>query len=314
MNYEEEFISVPKRRGLSQQAKRILTFFAYISPWLLGFIAFTIIPLFLSLVYSFSDVSMTNVGSGLNFVGFKNYITIFTEDADFLQAVKNTFLYTIVKVLLLVILSLLAALLLNSKIVAKKVFRVLFYLPALIPAVSSAFLWKLLFSNGTNNVVNFFLSYLGVQPVNFLGNSFSAMGTIIFIGIWGGLGPTMIIFLAAIQGVEKNVMEAASLDGAGPLRRFIYVIVPTIMPVIFFVVLTNAISSLQFYTEVKLLTGGGPGNATVTMSMSIVSNAFKTIGKKTLGYACAQGWVVFILTFILTLIYIWNMNRTQKKG
>lgn len=313
MNYDEELI-VTKKHGLSSKAKKTLTFFAYISPWLLGFIAFTIVPLFLSLVYSFSDVSMTNVGSGLTFVGFKNYITIFTEDADFLQAVKNTFLYTIIKVVLLVFLSLLAALLLNTKIVGRKIFRVLFYLPALIPAVSSAFLWKLLFSNGTNNVANFFLSYLGIQPVNFLGNGISAMGTIIFIGVWSGLGPTMIIFLAAIQGVEKDVVEAASLDGAGPIRRFVHIIIPTIMPVLFFVVLTNAISSLQFYTEVKLLTGGGPGNSTITMSMSIVSNAFKTIGRKTLGYACAQGWVVFILTFILTLIYIWNMNRTQKKG
>ena len=313
MNYDEELI-VTKKHGLSSKAKKTLTFFAYISPWLLGFIAFTIVPLFLSLVYSFSDVSMTNVGSGLTFVGFKNYITIFTEDADFLQAVKNTFFYTIIKVVLLVFLSLLAALLLNTKIVGRKIFRVFFYLPALIPAVSSAFLWKLLFSNGTNNVANFFLSYLGIQPVNFLGNGISAMGTIIFIGVWSGLGPTMIIFLAAIQGVEKDVVEAASLDGAGPIRRFVHIIIPTIMPVLFFVVLTNAISSLQFYTEVKLLTGGGPGNSTITMSMSIVSNAFKTIGRKTLGYACAQGWVVFILTFILTLIYIWNMNRTQKKG
>ena len=86
-------------------------------------------------------------------------------------------------------------------------------------------------------------------------------------------GPTMIIFLAAIQGVEKDVMEAANLDGAGPIRRFAFVIVPTILPVIFFVVLTNAISSLQFYTEVKLLTGGGPGNATITMSMSMLASA-----------------------------------------
>lgn len=314
MNYDDELIVTPRRHGLSSKAKKTLTFFAYISPWLLAFIAFTIVPLFLSLVYSFSDASMTTINDGINFIGLKNYLTIFTEDADFLQAVKNTFIYTGIKVVLLVFLSLLAALLLNSKIVGRKIFRVLFYLPALIPAVSSAFLWKLLFSNGTNNVVNFFLSYLGVQPVNFLGDGTSAMGTIIFIGIWGGLGPTMIIFLAAIQGVEKDIMEAANLDGAGPLRRFGHIIIPTIMPVMFFVVLTNVISSMQFYTEVKLLTNGGPGNSTITMSMSIVSNAFKTIGKKTLGYACAQGWIVFILTFILTLLYVWNMNRTQKKG
>lgn len=310
----DEELNIRPKRGIANKTKRILTFFAYISPWLLGFIAFTIVPLTMSLVYSFSNVSMTNVNNGLHFIGFTNYITIFTQDKDFLQSVKNTFIYTGIKVVLIVVLSLLAALMVNSKVFGRKVFRVLIYLPAVIPAVCSALLWKLLFSNGTNNVANFFLSYLGVQPVNFLGNGTSAMGTIIFIGVWQGLGPTMIIFLAAIQNVDKSVMEASDLDGAGPFRKLFHIIIPTILPVMFFVVLTTIISSLQAYTEIKLLTDGGPGNSTITMSMSIVSNAFKTIGKKTLGYACAQGWIVFIITFVLTLLYVWNMNRSQKRG
>ena len=309
-----EFEGTQVKRGLSSKTQRVLTFFAYISPWLLGFIGFTIVPLTLSLVYSFTDVSINTVNEGLHFIGFENYLTIIFDDADFLQSIYNTLIYTGCKVVLLVFLALLAAIMLNSKIAARKVFRVLIYLPALIPAVSSAILWKLLFTNGTENVANFFLSYLGLQPVNFFGDGTTSMGTLIFIGIWNGLGPTMIVFLAAIQGVEQDIMEASDLDGAGPIRKFIHIIIPSILPVMFFVILTSVIGAMQTYTEVKLLTGGGPGNSTITMSMSIVNNAFKSTGKKMLGYACAQGWAVFVLTFVLTLIYVWNMNRTQKKG
>ncbi|MGM9873577.1 MAG: carbohydrate ABC transporter permease [Bacilli bacterium] len=297
---------------IRNKTRKTLLFFAYISPWLLGFIAFTIIPLFLSLVYSFTDVSMVSVTDGYNFIGFSNYIYIFTKDEDFLQAIYNTFIYAFCKVAVLTILALLIALLLNVKFIGRKIFRVMIYLPAIIPVVSVSLLWKLLFSGGEFNTINFFLSYLGLQPVNFLGDNISAMGTIIFVGVWSGLGPTMLVFLAAIQNVNKDLLEAASLDGAGPIRKFQKVVMPAIMPVMFFVVLTGLINALQTYAEVKLLTGGGPGNATITMSMVIVSNAFKTTGRKQLGYACAQGWIVFLLSLFLTMVYIWNMNRNQK--
>lgn len=298
--------------SLRNDARKTLLFFAYISPWLLGFIAFTIVPLALSLVYAFTNVKMINVNQGLNFVGFDNFIYIFTKDDDFLQSIFNTFIYAFCKVAILTILALLLAMLLNVKFIGRKLFRVMIYLPAIIPVVSVSLLWQLLFSGGEFNVVNYFLSYLGLQPVNFLGNNVSAMGTIIFVGVWSGLGPTMLVFLAAIQNVNKDLLEAADLDGAGPIRKFSKVIMPAIMPVMFFVVLTGLISALQSYAEVKLLTNGGPGNGTITMSMAIVSNAFKTTGSRTLGYACAQGWIVFLLTLFLTMLYIWNMNRSQK--
>lgn len=310
----EQSIKAKKiRKPLTRKARRTLTFFAFISPWLIGFTAFTIVPMIMSLIYSFTDVSMATVQDELSFLGFDNFIYIFTKDDDFKRAILNTFVFAGVKVLLLTVFSLLFALLLNAKIIGRKVFRVLIYLPSIIPIVSVSLLWKLLFSGEQFNVINFFLSYLGLQPVNFLSSN-TAMGTIIFISIWSGLGPNMLIFLAAIQNVDTQLMEAAELDGAGPFRKFISVIVPAIKPVLFFVVLTSLIGSLQAYAEVELLTGGGPGVSTLTMSMSIVNNAFKTIGIKTLGYACAQGWIVFLLTFVLTLIYIIRQNKALKNS
>ena len=141
------------------------------------------------------------------------------------------------------------------------------------------------------------------------------MGTIIFVGIWSGLGPTMLIVLAAIQDVSSELLEASELDGANGFQRLMHIIIPCISKALVFVILTSLISSLQAYAEVKLLTEGGPGNSTMTMSLLIVSNAFKTLGKKTLGYACAQGWVVFLLTFGFALIYVilsTKENRTKK--
>lgn len=300
------------RIGLKERENR-KKFFLYISPWLIGLTAFTIVPLFLSIIYSFTNTTMATVNSEpLNFVKFDNYIYIFTQDTDFQRAILNTFIYAIVKVGLIVILSLLFALILNRKIFGRNTFRVLIYLPAVIPVVSVSLLWKLIFTGGENNIANFFLSYLGLAPINFFGDGVSAMGTVIFVGVWSGLGPTMLIVLAAIQGVSQELLEAAELDGANGFQRVIHIIIPSIANAMVFVILTSMISSLQAYAEVELLTGGGPGNATTTMSLLIVKNAFKTMGNKTLGYACAQGWVVFLITFGLSLIYVLKSTKKDK--
>ncbi len=295
------------------ERKRIAKFFAFISPWLIGFTAFTIIPMAMSLIYSFTDAKMVTVNSEpLEFLGVKNYIYIFSEDHDFQRAILNTLIYSAIKVTLLVVLAVLLALLLDKKIIGRKAFRVMIYLPAVIPVVSVALLWKLIFTGGEFNIANYFLSYLGLAPVNFFGNAASAMGTVIFVGVWSGLGPTLLIVLAAIQGVPRDLLEAAQLDGANGLQRLLHIIIPCISKALIFVILTSLISSLQAYAEIKLLTEGGPGNSTTTMSLLIVSNAFKTLGKKTLGYACAQGWLVFAFTLVFGIIYVKLSGKGEK--
>lgn len=302
-----------KKIGRKERENR-LKFFIYISPWLIGLSLFTIVPMFLSIIYSLTDVKMTTVNSEpLNFIGLQNFIYIFTEDNDFQQAILNTFTYAIIKVILIVILALLFALALNRKIFGRKTFRIMLYLPAVIPVVSVSLLWKLIFTGGEFNVANYFLSYLGVAPVNFFATGTSSMATLIFVGVWSGLGPTMLILLAAIQGVNQELIEASQLDGANSFQRLIHIIIPSISKAMVFVILTSMISALQAYAEVDLLTGGGPGNSTMTMSLLIVQNAFKTLGKKTLGYACAQGWVVFLLTFGLALIYVILSTKKEKE-
>ena len=284
-------------------------FYAYISPWIIGLFCFTFIPMTISLVFSFTDVKMANATQVLpNFIGFQNYIDLFVKDSDFKQALLNTFVYAGSKVIFTVMFALLIALLLNSKVVGKKFYRTMIYLPAVIPVVSVALLWKLIFTGDTMNISNFFLSYLGFAPVSFFGTPGSAMATVVFVGIWSGLGPVMLILLAAIQGIPEDIVEAAKLDGAGPLSQLRYIIIPSISSAIFFVALTGIIGSLQAYAEIKLLTAGGPGLATTVINLLIVKNAFNSVGSKTLGYASAQAWVGFLITLTLTIVFI-RMTR-----
>ncbi len=286
-------------------------FYLYISPWLIGLLMFTLLPMLFSLYASFTDIRLVGATSGLhNFIGFKNYIDIIMKDTDFHQAIINTFVYAIAKVGFTVIIALLIALLLNSNIIGKKTFRTMIYLPAVIPVVSVALLWKLIFTGENMNIANYFLSYLGIQPVNFFGDGVSAMSTVIFIGIWNGLGPTMLILLAAIQGVRQDLIEASRLDGANSWQVFRHIVIPAISSALFFVTLTGLIGGLQAYAEIKLLTNGGPGISTLTANLLIVNNAFNSLGRKTLGYASAQAWLVFTVIIILTIIFI---RASQKR-
>ena len=288
---------------LKRQENR--NFYLYISPWLIGLTLFTVIPLLMSLYFSFTNVVMSSALDGTHkFIFFDNYVRIFTKDHDFITSIGNTFIYTFFKVLFTTIFALLFALIFNSSIFAKKLDRVLVYLPAIIPVVSVALLWQMLFTGGEANIMNYFLSKIGFKPTNFFGSNSSAMATVIFVGVWSGIGPSMLIFLAALQNVPSDLLEAATIDGAGPIRKFFNIILPMISSSIFFVALTGVIGGLQAYAEIKLLTNGGPGIATTTMNMLIVNNAFNTLGNKTLGYASAQGWVVFAITLIFTIIFI----------
>ena len=311
---ETNIDKLTRKKHFNPEKRKTMLFFAYISPWLIGLLCFTVIPIVISFILSFTNVSMMNFSTDpWEFVGIDNYIDILTEDTYFQRAILNTFVYAFVKVFLLMFIALLIALLLNKKIVGRKVYRILIYLPSVIPVVSVAMLWKMIFTGNEQNIISFALSFLGVQPINFFGSEFSSMSTIIFIGIWNGLGPTMLILLAGIQGIDSEIVEASELDGVNVFQKFFHIVLPSLYPTLFFVILTGLISSLQAYAEVKLLTNGGPGISTLTTSLLIVQNAFNSIGKKTLGYASAQGWIIFVLTLVLTLIYMTANNAKEKK-
>lgn len=297
---------------LKQHQRDTLNFYSFASPWIIGFLLFSVIPMGVSLYYSFTKISVIQIGrKNPSFVGFNNYIRIFTKDQDFVASIINTFEFTFLKVLFTVVISLLVALLLNRAMPGKRLFRTLIYLPSIIPIIGAALLWQLLLSNDLS-LINYFLSFLHIGPIQFL-NIQNALSSVVLMSVWGSIGPTMILLLAALQGVPNDLYEAVTLDGGGWFAKFKCVTMPFISPTLLYTTITGLIGGLQSYAEMKLLTNGGPGNATTTMSMLVVNNAFMDDGLG-LGYACSEAWVIFAITLVFTGIFFSVSNKFVYYG
>ncbi len=292
---------------LNKTTRNRIGFYLFISPWIIGFLLFSILPMITSLYYSFTKITVLGLGRRApEIIGFKNYIRIFTEDTIFLQSIKVTFVYALSRVILGIIIALLIAMLLNKKMMGKRIFRTLIYLPAIIPIVASAFLWRQLFSHDFS-LLNYLLSFIGMPSINWLSYD-NALTSIIIMSIWTGIGPTMIILIAALQNVPKELIEAAEIDGASIFAKFKMITIPMISSTLLYLFVTGFIGALQAYAEMDLLTSGGPGYVTTTMTMNVIQNAFSSDGSG-MGYASAQAWIVFIIILIFTIIFFKLINK-----
>lgn len=275
----------------------VRNFWIFVMPWIIGFVCFTIIPIAVSAILSFTTAKASTLTTRpLKFVGFMNFSDIFTTDHLFLRSIGNTFIYAICKVALGMVASLSLAVLLNCKFHGRKLFRVLIYLPAVIPAVSSALIWSLLIFQDRSYLVNV-LQVVGFGKINFALPQY-AMITVIVINTFGMAGPWMVVLLAALQGVPEDIIEAAHIEGANAWVRFIRIVIPMISPTLFFLVVTGFINSLQTYAEIALLIKNNEN--TYTMTMSVMDNAFGGYG---MGYACAEAWIVFVIIMIFTVLF-----------
>lgn len=273
-----------------------IKFWLFISPWLLAFAFFTLTPIVLSFVMSFTGVKITNMFTrAWKFVGLLNYKDTFT-DVQFLRSIGNTFLYSVCKVVLSMGLSLMFALMLYRNFRGKKVYRVMLYLPAVIPAVSSALLWSLVVYQDRGLLVSL-IQMLGGPRIDF-GRPQFAMPSVLCINCLGMIGPWMVVLVAALQSVPQDIIEASLLDGCGYFRRLWKIVIPMISPSIFFLGVTGFINALQSYAEIELLIKSN--YYTYTMTMSIMDNAFGGLG---MGYASAQAWVVFVIISIFTAVF-----------
>lgn len=297
-------IKKTKRRATKASRRETRNFYLYITPWLIGFSLFTIIPMISSLIYSLQTISVLDLGVGGTFVGLQNYKDIFNDDI-FIASIGNTFFYAFAKTFISLALALTFSILLNQKFRGNKIARILVYLPAIIPTVASVMVWAQLFSKDFS-LINYFLSFFGVAPIDWMSYQ-NSMGSVLLMGIWTTIGPNMLICLAALQGVPNELMEAAELDGAGPIRKLFSIIIPTISPTLFFISITGIIGGLQAYAEMQLLVGAT--DKTLTMAWNVILNAFSLDGTKTMGYACAQAWVLFVIIIIFTGIYFKVSNK-----
>ncbi len=242
----------------------------------------------------------TDLLTGKKFIGFEHYADLLTSDPLFVRSVVNTFLFTLGVVPVATILSLLVAMLLNRGVWFQGVWRTVYYIPSLVSGVAVAILWIWLFApvEPTKGLVNQGLSIFGIDPgPGWIYSEDWALIAIMIMSLWS-VGQTMLIYLAGLQSVPTTFYEAASIDGAGPLRRFWHVTIPMLTPTIFFNVVINFIGSFQIFTFALIATEGGPNNATLTMVLYLYRKSFEQFH---FGYASAVGWILFGIIMFFTV-------------
>ena len=292
-----DFSPTSKRRGASPMRRReALEGILYLSPWIVGFIVFVAGPLLASAIMSFTKY---NVLRPPTFIGLNNYIYAFTKDDLFLPSIVRTFYYAIVLVPIAMAGSLIVAMLLNQKLIATTVWRTMFFLPTLTPLVATALLWRWML-NPDVGLVNYLLSQIGIKGPGWLNSIEWAIPALVLMGLWASVGGSrMIIFLAGLQDVPVELLEAAEIDGAGRWARFRHITLPMITPTVFFNLVLGIIFALRTFEVAFVSTAGGPARATWFISLHIYQNAFVSFD---MGYASALSWLLFVLLFALTFL------------
>jgi len=279
----------------SGESKRLWTALAFISPWLIGFFVFTAYPLLASLYYAFCDYDVLTKPVWVGLLNFQDMAT----DRVYWQSLANTLVFAAVSLPLGLILALALALLLNQPVRGRSAYRAIYYLPSLVPAVAGSMIW-LWILNGRLGLLNQALAFCGVaHPPQWLADPAWTKPALVLMSVWG-CGNTVVIYLAALQGVPRALLEAATIDGASAWRRLIHVTLPSISSVIYFNLIVGIIGSLQvFASAFVMLGGGGPDRSALFYAVYLYQNAFEY---RQMGYACAMAWVLFLLILGLTWI------------
>ena len=269
--------------------------YIFMTPAVLGLLLFAIGPMIASLYLSFTSYDML---SAPEFIGMKNYVKLMA-DKLFQKSLGVTLLYAVITVPGTLIAGLVAAILLNTKIPTIGFFRSAYYLPSVIGGVAVARVWAMLY-NADHGLFNIILSWFGIDGPGWLTDERFALPSLMFMGIWS-FGGTMLIYLAGLQSIPKDLYEAAEVDGAGKLRRHWYITIPMLSNVTFFNLVIGIIGALQVFAEPFVLTGGtgNPNNSTLLLPLYLYRTAFTYLE---MGYASAIAWVVFAITLVLTAL------------
>lgn len=281
--------------------RKTLTGYVFISPFILGFCVWFVIPMLTSAWMSFHEFDFI---SPARFIVLENFSSMLQDDL-FWQSLKVTAVYSFVSVPLGMVLSFALALLLNSKVKGIGIFRTIYYLPIVVPAVANAVLWAWML-NTDFGLVNLVLRSMGFQKVRWLIDPNLALPSLIMVSLWG-IGGAMVIYLAGLQGVPDVYYEAAEIDGAGRWARFRHVTIPLMSPVIFFNLVMGVIGSFQVFTAGYLITGGGPNNATLFYALQMYRVGFKYFK---MGLASAMAWVLFFIILFMIVVIFRSFGRS----
>lgn len=292
--------------------RQVLTGLAFAAPFIIGFLVLNAYPILASAYYSFTDF---NLFQAPEWVGVDNYVRMW-NDETFAKALYNTAYLTVLGVPAAIVIAIAGAHLLNLPVAGQPLFRALAYLPSIVPVVVGGYLWRWLL-NTEYGFLNHFLGLIGIEGPGWLVEPDWTKPAIVMMTLWT-VGGTMIIYLAALKDVPRELYEAAAIDGAGPIRRFWHVTWPVLSPITLFQVIVNLIAYLQIFTQPYLLAqtrlnnaASGPAQSMLTYSMYLFQNAFSFLK---MGYASAMAWVLFLITLVVTLIVLGTSRRWVHDG
>lgn len=284
---------VRRRRRNSERQNR--AGYAFLAPWLIGMAGLTLGPMIYSLYLAFTKY---NLLTSPQWEGLANFRQMFS-DPQFLSSVRVTAVYVLVSVPVILVVSMLVALLLNTSLRFMTAYRALFYLPSLLGAsVAIAILWRQMF--GDSGLVNNALAAIGIQHGSWIGNPGTALYVIVALNGWA-FGSTMIIFLAGLRQVPRDLYEVSSIDGAGRLQRFWHITLPSMSPVIFFAILLDTVRAFQVFASAYVISGGngGPADSTLFYTLYLYQQGFTQLN---MGYAAAMAWLLVAVLAVFTAI------------
>ncbi|MBS6643405.1 MAG: sugar ABC transporter permease [Clostridiaceae bacterium] len=279
------------------------TGYFFIMPWLIGFLAFTLVPFVMSFVLSFTDFNILSPDT--EFVGMDNYIKLFTQDKLFLKSLQVTFKFAFISVPLRLIFALFVAMILNRKSRMVGIYRVVYYLPSIIGgSVAVSVMWRNLFTKA--GVVNSILQAAGFPcSINWLSNRSTALYTLVLLYVWQ-FGSSMLIFLSGLKQIPVTYYEAADMDGAGRIKQFFFITLPLLSPVILFNLVMQIINGFMVFTQAQIITDGGPVNETLVYVLYLYKQSFKYYE---MGYGSAMAWILLLIVAFFTAIVFKSSNQ-----
>ncbi|MFI9173143.1 carbohydrate ABC transporter permease [Streptomyces lincolnensis] len=311
---EEPASPKPRKQKLSKRRRReALSFYLFISPWIIGFLVFLLGPMIASIYYSLTDWDSFTPPQ---WVGFDNYVKLLTDDPVFWKALWNTLFYAAISVPLGLVLGLWLANLLNKQVRARKLFRTLIYLPTLIPLVATAMIFRMVLA--PNGPINDFLGLFGVSGPNWLFDGPWVKPALILMSTWGA-GAATVLLLAAMKGIPRELYEAAEVDGASAMRQFWSITLPHLTPIIFFNLIMGLIGAFQIFSQVYILVSKGKNPAGYDAAQTMVPFLFdQAFSYYHMGYASAISWLLFLVILVFTVIAFrttrrWVFYETEVK-
>ncbi|PLT44213.1 N-Acetyl-D-glucosamine ABC transport system, permease protein 1 [Paenibacillus pasadenensis] len=283
---------------MKQKTRTTIAFYSMISPWLIIFLGLGLFPLLYGFYLSFTNYYGFNMND-LSFVGLRNYQLVFT-DTDAMYALGRTLVFTLFSVPIGLVVAFMLAVMLNGSIKGLGIFRTIFYLPSLVPIFSAIVMWKLMFS-GNGGILNTVIGWFGMPEINWLGYDYATVSLVIMMA-WGA-GGGILIYLAGLKGIPRDLYEASQIDGASGLQRFRKITLPLMTPVIFFNFITGIIGSLQVYLQPIMLNGTEMLSRPIQPNYLYAVHAFQQIfATQRFAYGMALLWVLFVVIMILSIV------------